>query len=83
MGSQLGEFEQFLLFALVRLGDEAHGVSLRQEIERLKQQRREVQAQLDELRTAGENAWGRCFLIGVLEWAEIKSTLETVRARIH
>ncbi len=34
MGSQLGEFEQFLLFALVRLGDEAHGVSLRQEIER-------------------------------------------------
>jgi DNA-binding PadR family transcriptional regulator len=34
MGSQLGEFEQLLLFALVRLGDDAYGVSIRQEIEK-------------------------------------------------
>lgn len=33
MGSQLGEFEQLLLFALVRLGTDAHGVRIRQEIE--------------------------------------------------
>lgn len=33
MGSQLGEFEQLLLFALVRLGSDAHGVMIRQEIE--------------------------------------------------
>jgi len=29
----LGEFEQLLLFALLRLGDEAYGVTIRQEIE--------------------------------------------------
>ncbi len=34
MGSQLGEFEQLLLFALVRLGGDSHGVMIRQEIER-------------------------------------------------
>ncbi|HEX9691375.1 MAG TPA: helix-turn-helix transcriptional regulator [Gemmatimonadales bacterium] len=28
-----GEFEQLLLFALLRLGDEAYGVTIRQEIE--------------------------------------------------
>lgn len=33
MGSQLGEFEQLLLFALVRLGADVHGVKIRQEIE--------------------------------------------------
>lgn len=31
---RLGEFEQMLLFALLRLGDEAHSVSVRQEIEK-------------------------------------------------
>ena len=31
--THLGEFEQLLLFALVRVGDDAHGVALRQEIE--------------------------------------------------
>ena len=30
---RLGEFEQMLLFALLRLGDEAHSVSVRAEIE--------------------------------------------------
>lgn len=34
MAQSLGEFEQLLLFALLRLGDEAHGVTLRREIER-------------------------------------------------
>lgn len=29
----LGEFEQLVLFALVRLGDEAYGASIRREIE--------------------------------------------------
>jgi DNA-binding PadR family transcriptional regulator len=33
MNTRLGEFEQLLLFALVRLGDETHGVALRREIE--------------------------------------------------
>ena len=33
MDTRLGEFEQLLLFALLRLGDEAYGVTLRQEIE--------------------------------------------------
>jgi len=33
MDARLGEFEQLLLFALVRLGDDAYGVTLRQEIE--------------------------------------------------
>lgn len=33
MDTRLGEFEQLLLFALLRLGDDAHGVSLRREIE--------------------------------------------------
>lgn len=31
---RLGEFEQIILFALLRLGDEAYGVSVRREIER-------------------------------------------------
>lgn len=30
----LGEFEQLLLFALLRLGDDAYGVTIRQEIAR-------------------------------------------------
>ena len=33
MAEHLGEFEQMLLFALLRLGDEAYGVRIRQEIE--------------------------------------------------
>jgi len=33
MATSLGEFEQLLLFALLRLGDDAHGVALRREIE--------------------------------------------------
>lgn len=33
MPTRLGEFEQLLLFALVRLGDNAYGVSIRREIE--------------------------------------------------
>ena len=33
MGHHLGEFEQLILFALVSLGDQAYGVSIRQEIE--------------------------------------------------
>ena len=33
MGKTLGEFEQLVLFALVALGDDAYGVSVRQEIE--------------------------------------------------
>ena len=39
-GSFLGEFELYVLGALVRLGDEAYGVTIRQEITR--QCRREV-----------------------------------------
>ncbi len=31
---RLGEFEQIILFALLRLGDDAYGVSVRREIER-------------------------------------------------
>jgi DNA-binding PadR family transcriptional regulator len=33
MDARLGEFEQLLLFALLRVGDDAYGVTLRQEIE--------------------------------------------------
>lgn len=33
MGDHLGEFEQLILFALVRIGEGAYGVSIRQEIE--------------------------------------------------
>ncbi len=33
MDTRLGEFEQLLLFALVRLGEDAYGVTLRREIE--------------------------------------------------
>ena len=33
MPSHLGEFEQLILFALLRLGDDAYGVTIRQEIE--------------------------------------------------
>lgn len=33
MAQHLGEFEQLILFALVELGDEAYGVSVRREIE--------------------------------------------------
>jgi PadR family transcriptional regulator PadR len=33
MSSHLGEFEQLILFALVSLGDDAYGVSIRREIE--------------------------------------------------
>jgi DNA-binding PadR family transcriptional regulator len=33
MGEGLGEFEQLVLLALVRLGDEAYGVTVHQEIE--------------------------------------------------
>lgn len=33
MASHLGEFEQLILFALLRLGDDAYGVTVRQEIE--------------------------------------------------
>ena len=33
MGDHLGEFEQLILFALVSLGDDAYGVSVRREIE--------------------------------------------------
>ena len=32
--AHLGEFEQLLLFALLRLGDDAYGVTVRQEIAR-------------------------------------------------
>lgn len=34
MTEHLGEFEQLLLFALLRLGDEAYGVPIRQEVEK-------------------------------------------------
>ena len=33
MDTRLGEFEQLLLFALLRLGEDAYGVTLRREIE--------------------------------------------------
>ncbi len=33
MTTRIGEFEQLLLFALVRLGDNAYGVTIRREIE--------------------------------------------------
>lgn len=33
MGQTLGDFEQLLLFAVLRLGDDAYGVRIRQEIE--------------------------------------------------
>lgn len=33
MGRNLGEFEQLILFAMLRLGDEAYGVTIREEIE--------------------------------------------------
>jgi PadR family transcriptional regulator PadR len=33
-GDYLGEFEQFVLVALLRLGDDAYGVTIRREIER-------------------------------------------------
>jgi len=33
MSDSLGEFEQLILFALLRLGDNAYGVTIRQEIE--------------------------------------------------
>ncbi len=33
MASHLGEFEQLILFALLRLRDDAYGVTVRQEIE--------------------------------------------------
>ncbi|HZS46967.1 MAG TPA: helix-turn-helix transcriptional regulator [Blastocatellia bacterium] len=33
MSESLGEFEQLILFALLRLGDNAYGVTIRQEIE--------------------------------------------------
>ena len=33
MGRSLGEFEQMILFALLALGDEAYGASIRREIE--------------------------------------------------
>lgn len=33
MASHLGEFEQLILFALLRLEDDAYGVTIRQEIE--------------------------------------------------
>ena len=33
MANHLGEFEQLILFALLRLGDDAYGVRIRQEIE--------------------------------------------------
>ena len=34
MGRTLGEFEQLILLALVRLGDDAYGVKIKEEIER-------------------------------------------------
>ena len=34
MGDSLGEFEQLILFALLRLGEDAYGVTIRQEIEK-------------------------------------------------
>lgn len=34
MPNHLGEFEQLILFALLRLDDDAYGVSIRREIER-------------------------------------------------
>ena len=34
MSRHLGEFEQLVLFALLRLGDHAYGVPIREEIER-------------------------------------------------
>jgi DNA-binding PadR family transcriptional regulator len=40
MGEGLGEFEQLVLLALVRLGEEAYGVTVHHEIER--EARREV-----------------------------------------
>jgi DNA-binding PadR family transcriptional regulator len=33
MGDALGDFEQLILFALVRLGPDAYGVTIREEIE--------------------------------------------------
>ena len=33
MSTHLGEFEQLLLFALLRLGQEAHGINIRRELE--------------------------------------------------
>jgi PadR family transcriptional regulator PadR len=34
MGHTIGDFEQLILFALVRLGPDAYGVTIRREIER-------------------------------------------------
>jgi PadR family transcriptional regulator PadR len=34
MSKHLGEFEQLILFALLRLGDDAYGVTIREEIAR-------------------------------------------------
>ena len=58
MGSQLGEFEQLLLFALVHLGRDAHGVRIRQEIEQ--RTRRSVSA--GAIYTAMDRLEGRGFV---------------------
>jgi PadR family transcriptional regulator len=34
VGMHIGDFEQILLFAVLRLGEQAHGAAVRQEIER-------------------------------------------------
>ena len=54
-----------------------------EELERMRRQRQQVQAQLYRVKTASRNARGRSFLIGVLEWASIKSTLEIVKSRLE
>lgn len=64
MAQSLGEFEQLLLFALLRLNDDAHGVALRREIEQ--RTGREVSAgavytALERLEARGlvRSAWGQ------------------------
>lgn len=56
MGKSLGEFEQMILFALVSLGDDAYGASIRREI--VRRTGREVSAGavytvLDRLQSSG------------------------------
>ena len=55
-GDFLGEFEQFVLVALLRLGEDAYGVTIRREIERRTKRPTSagsVYATLDRLQRAG------------------------------
>ena len=58
-GSYLGEFEQLVLLAVARLGDDAYGVTVRREIERRAQRSASlgsVYATLERLETKGHVA---------------------------